>query len=595
MIERMKKIAIVCLADEQEQSLQALRRLASVHVIPQVQEVSGDLESRRAERAELESLKNFLASLEIGKARPSRASSSEASECRQDCLRLWDTWKRKTDELSQLDDAIRNLEPWGQFSRETLERLQARGWHYALISRNNFPGAEKWFSELPGKPDGAVELVVACSEDKIFSLVISPESLDGLDLPRATFPMGDDLGELKSRREETRRIVDESIAALKDHAINDAEALESESRRLENEEAFFAARDGMGRSGSRLCFLQGFVPDENLEALTACARKNCWALRVEEVAEDDPEVPTKIVFPKHFGMAKTVLDFIGVLPAYNEADISVAVLIFLSIFCGMLVGDAGYGVIFCGLTAWGLCKVTKSGDEEKIHGMQLLLGMSVCTLIWGALSGNWFGLQFGGISWLTDNDRGQLNTQLFCFFLAAIHLSLAHLWKARLDTGIRARLGNLGWAIFLWANFFTVKALLIDHSFANFTIPTYMYGIGGALIVLCGINWTSMGDVIYSPFTFINSVGDVLSYIRIYAVGLSSVYIARAFNDMGAMVWSGNKLLLPIGLAVILAGHMLNIAMAAMSVLVHGIRLNTLEFSGHIGVEWGGREYRPFK
>ncbi|MCQ2397154.1 MAG: hypothetical protein MJ106_05605 [Lentisphaeria bacterium] len=561
----MKKIAIVCLTDDQEQSLQSLRNLASVHVLPQVQEVSGELESRRAELAALDGLKNFLSGLDTGALRQNRATAEDGFACRQECLKLMDAWKHGTDELAQLDDAIRRLSPWGQFNRDVFEKLQKIGWHYALVVRNNFPGAEKWFEELQNKPEGAVELVVSRTEDSIYSVIVSPVSLENVDLPLASFPMGDDLAALKSRRESVQRIVDESMEALKDHAVNDMAALDAEKRRLSSEEAFFAARDGMGRSGAKLCYLQGFVPEANLDALKACAQKNGWALRTEEVSSDDPEVPTKIVYPKHFGMAKTVLDFIGVLPAYNEADISVAVLIFLSIFCGMLVGDAGYGVLFCSLTALGLTKALKGGNEESIHGMQLLLGMSVCTLVWGALSGNWFGLQWGGISWLTDNERGQLNTQLFCFFLAAIHLSMAHLWKIHLSSGIRDRLGNLGWAIFLWANFFTVKALLIDHSFENFTIPKYLYIIGGALIVLCRINWTHIGDAIYS------------------------------LNDMGSMMWSGNKLLLPIGILVILAGHLLNISMAAMSVLVHGIRLNTLEFSGHIGVEWGGREYRPFR
>ena len=118
--------------------------------------------------------------------------------------------------------------------------------------------------------------------------------------------------------------------------------------------------------------------------------------------------------------------------------------------------------------------------------------------------------------------------------------------------------------------------------------------MGTALVLLFAINWRNVGDAIYSPFTFINSISDILSYIRLYAVGLSSVYIAQAFNDMSANIWSQKPWLIPVGLLIVLAGHALNIAMALMSVLVHGIRLNTLEFSGRVGVEWGGRAYRPF-
>ena len=85
----------------------------------------------------------------------------------------------------------------------------------------------------------------------------------------------------------------------------------------------------------------------------------------------------------------------------------------------------------------------------------------------------------------------------------------------------------------------------------------------------------------------------MLSYIRLYAVGLSSLCIAQSFNEMSLKIWQGSFWLLPVGLIVICVGHCLNIALAAMGVLVHGIRLNTLEFSGHLDLSWGGKPYRP--
>jgi V/A-type H+-transporting ATPase subunit I len=224
-----------------------------------------------------------------------------------------------------------------------------------------------------------------------------------------------------------------------------------------------------------------------------------------------------------------------------------------------------------------------------------MLVMALCVFGWGAITGNWFGLQWGGLSWFTD-DKDSQHIKLFCFFLGAGHMVLAHLWKSRLVHGLRERLANIGWAMFLGGNFFTVKALLIDNGdFSNFTIPKWLYIIGTALILMCGIDWRKAGDVINAPFTFINSFGDLLSYIRLFAVGLSSLEITRAFNEMGATIWNGNVWLIPVGVLVILLGHALNISLALMGVLVHGIRLNTLEFSGHIGVEWSGKPYEPFK
>ena len=92
----------------------------------------------------------------------------------------------------------------------------------------------------------------------------------------------------------------------------------------------------------------------------------------------------------------------------------------------------------------------------------------------------------------------------------------------------------------------------------------------------------------------INNFVDIISYVRLYAVGAASLAIAQAFNGMAFP--EGQAIKFTIGGALILfAGHALNIILAAMGVMVHGIRLNTLEFSSHAGVEWGGLHFNPFR
>jgi V/A-type H+-transporting ATPase subunit I len=107
-----------------------------------------------------------------------------------------------------------------------------------------------------------------------------------------------------------------------------------------------------------------------------------------------------------------------------------------------------------------------------------------------------------------------------------------------------------------------------------------------------------MGTVIYMPFSFINCFVDVLSYIRLFAVGLSGFYIANSFNGMAAGLHSAMGspwLSIPCAIVILALGHMLNLALALMGVLVHGVRLNTLEFSGHMDLSWSGKAYRPLK
>ena len=132
------------------------------------------------------------------------------------------------------------------------------------------------------------------------------------------------------------------------------------------------------------------------------------------------------------------------------------------------------------------------------------------------------------------------------------------------------------------------------------TFPGYigyaLYGVGLLFIVAT----TTAEAALNLPFSVVGSFVDVLSYIRLFAVGLSGVYVGTCFNDMGKMVLDAlPKDLMAIGiiglLLVALAGHILNIILGFMGVLVHAIRLNTLEFSNHIEMQWTGINYRPFK
>ncbi|UKI33075.1 MAG: hypothetical protein L6W00_06145 [Lentisphaeria bacterium] len=114
------------------------------------------------------------------------------------------------------------------------------------------------------------------------------------------------------------------------------------------------------------------------------------------------------------------------------------------------------------------------------------------------------------------------------------------------------------------------------------------------LVICCDINWKNVADIFQFPFNIIGSFVDVLSYIRLFAVGMAGYYIAASFNGMGVSIWKASPYFLLFGVLVILFGHLLNLGLCALSVLVHGVRLNTLEFSNHVGLSWSGSNFKPF-
>ncbi len=589
MIEKMQKITLVCLSSERESAVAALQRLGVFHVVPVTEPVSEELNELARQTADLERVLNTFADLKV---KPETAlSEKNPSETLTKIVDMLARQKAIADRLTAVLPAIEQLEPWGEFSEETLQRLEERGWHTALCSCPD--------GSLPELPENAFCQVIKKVHGNILFLVVTTEPIAELNLPLVNFPQGRDLAalrhELRQLRQEQAQLQDD----LETMAVQQTATLQKFAEALNDKTAFAKARDGMGLAGEELAYLSGFVPQEKLPELLQTARLEGWGVRHEEAALDDEDVPTKLRIPKRFRMAQLIFDFVGVLPGYNEVDVSVPILIFLSIFCGMLVGDAGYGLLFFG-TGCVLWFQNRHAEQKKREAIMLLLLMSTCILTYGALTGTWFGLPaerlpliLRGIPWFRD-DVNSNHVKLLGFFIGAFHLSMARVWAAIISGSVRSSLGNIGWALFLWGNFFTVKMLLVSGG----TLPTVakvLYVAGTVLILTCSVNWLDMGDVIYTPFNFINSLVDVLSYIRLYAVGLSSFFIADSFNSMSAMVWKSSPWMIPLALIIIFAGHALNIALACMGVLVHGIRLNTLEFSGHIGLSWSGKPYQPLK
>ncbi len=587
MIEPMKKVTIACLADERQRTVAAMQRLGSLHVLPCVPPASDELDALLRQQEQLNRVLAACKSLKV----ELDPTDTDPERAVQDASRVIAEGKRIDEDLALARKAYAQLEPWGSFNKEELDAMRQQGLHIALCAAAP--------TRLPELPDGAVIHMVSKTPAMAYFAVISLTPLDDLNLPRVTLPDNTDRLAWEQKIHELVQDQQAQDQQLRNIAAHATIAIEAFSNVLQERIAFAKARDGMD-SGDTLAFINGYVPEKRLDELRTSVRQQGWAIRYEDIPEDDNDVPTLLNIPPRFSMAKVIFDFVGILPGYRETDVSIAMLVFLSLFCGMLVGDAGYGLFF---TIIMLVLRAKNTDAKKRDTLNLLLIMSLCILGFGWLSGNWFAIPndklpriLSGIAWLSEGGEAASNhVKLLCFFLGAFHMSLARAWRAYLSTKVRDAFGHIGWGLFLWANFLVTKLLIVDGGSVSELGVTAkaLYVVGFLLILCCGVNWRDMGAVIYMPFSFINSFVDVLSYIRLFAVGMSSFYIADSFNNMTASLYRLSPWLIPAALLVLAGGHLLNIALAGMGVLVHGIRLNTLEFSGHMDLTWSGKPYRP--
>ncbi len=580
MIEPMKKVTVVCLADARTSAVEALRDLGTVHVVDVVPPDAAEIDQLLRRREHVE---RALNTVKPRHGIVDRIVEAEAPEAVADeILKTAGKLGKLDEQLAEIRRQAEQLSPWGSFSRARLEELQQRGLQLKL---GQAPAAK-----LPQLPQGATLHEVNRQGGQVYFVVVAPESLE-LELEEVVLPDCTDLGEIAAK-EARCQVERDQLSHKLDHLASAIPHLQDQLHHLEEDLAFSKVQHGMG--GDRtLSYLQGYVPAKRVEELSAAAKANGWALRVEEPAEDDAQVPTLVSLPKWVEPIRVVFQGLGIMPGYAELDISACFLLFFSVFFAILIGDAGYGGIFLVATLV-LRKVFPKAPSQPFWLFGIL---SACTIAWGVMTGTYFGIGGqDGVRTLVPWLRNDANVMGLCFLLGAIHLTVAHVWNA-LVLGRRLKaLGELSWASILWGNYFLAGFLVLEKKPPQAML--WLYGVGIVGVVLFSSPNRNplkavgggLGELLLG---IVNSFVDVVSYVRLFAVGAASLAVEQSFNQMAAGLSMPGPLTVLIGALILIFGHGLNIMLGAMGVLVHGIRLNVLEFSGHLGMQWSGKAYAP--
>ena len=580
MIVPMKKVLLLALESDARNALEELRN-AGVMQIDNAEQSSNDtlliVENRSKAERVLAELEKFDADADP----ESKRTGAEVLEKAQNAL------EKRTAAESDAEKIRRRmvrLEPWGDFKLKTLEELKSQGVFITLCE-----GDDEKFAEAQALENICCREI--SSEGHVhYFVLMGTVQVDMEKFPGITLAEDDDPGLLRQKFEELSKSVEKCNNELAELARSKG-ALEKAIAALGNSLEFQQAVDALTAAGS-VVYLTGFVPEPELEVLRSAAKKNGWGLVISDPAEDE-NVPVLLKENKFTRLIKPLFDFLGVLPGYREMDVAGGVLIFFTIFYAMIIGDAGYGLI-CLILA--LIAKAKFRSKEALRlPINMLILLSTATVIWGALAGSWFGIPgIPGIKWLTDPATKDGNIQFFCFLLAFGQLALGRVWRAIHEGGLRSYVRHIGWALIVLGNFvLTLKIIVWQGAF-----PVWMYwvyGVGLLMVMVADVNWKDPADCFQFPFNVIGSFTDVLSYIRLFAVGMAGGCIASSFNNMGLDIFKASVWFIPLGILAILCGHLLNIALAFMSVLVHGVRLNTLEFSNHTGLSWSGQKFKPFK
>jgi V/A-type H+/Na+-transporting ATPase subunit I len=588
MITPMKRITVITLRVHQEASLMALQELGVLH-LEHIQEPGGTLlDEARAHvldvRRAREVLEHYQAEAEEKGDKIPLPDDCRTAESVVD--EVWKLLNHKKDFEESLDYWKREqarLQPFGNFDPEKIRELAQRDIYITLYKAG--PNQAVDFPE-----DVSVTHHGQDRQGAYFTVV----SRKKLDLPCEIIR----LPECSPKEIEMRINEIEQALADNEKQLKQCSAYVDDVREIafqaEDRMQFLEARTGMG-AAKPLAYLRGYCPGRDVEKIRKIAKPLGWGVIIED-APDDAKVPTKIETPKWVHPIRVIFGFIGVVPGYREVDISALFLLFFSLFFAMIVGDAGYGALFLGATLWAHRRFKKA-PAAVFH---LLYITGIGTVIWGVLTGNYFGfagalpgpLESIQLKWLLEME----NMMFLCFLIGAIHLTLAHGWNVIRTIRSTQALAQLGWISIVWFMFFLASNLVLNKPFPPFIAPVAAVGL--VLLVLFMTPFKSIKSEWFNhvmlPLNLVSNFVDVVSYVRLFAVGTATLAVASAFNGMAADMASGGVFGKAAAALVLLAGHTLNILLAAMGVLVHGIRLNTLEFAGHLGLQWTGIRFSPF-
>lgn len=610
MILPMKRASLIVLDSQRAESLRELRRLGLLH-LRQAPGSSAALAGLLDQKATLE---RALAALPLdtpkGAAPPARGAAAAAHRAGADLegdLQRAREAVQVSEKLRELGDALdrlrreqERLEPWGEFEPADIGTLRDSGVSVSLHALS-----DRELDELPQSGARWFRLARARGLTRVAVVQTARESREAGEA--APLPAELPLPELGLRQlGEKRRQLESAVAEQQQRLVQIASErprLGAALQAVQREIVFEQTRAGMGCEGP-VAYLVGYVPAKRSGRLAEAARKNGWGLLLEEPGLEET-VPTCIENPRWVNIIEPVFGFLGTVPGYREVDISFWFLIFFSVFFAMLIGDAGYGAIMLGLTALARLRLPRARGRFTT----LMLVLSLTTIVWGVLTGTYFGVEAlarnpllsrAVVPAIASFGYDNANTvMLICFVIGLVHLTLAHTISfLRLVPSIRA-LNDLGWIAVLWGMFSVVRLMILKQPLH----PSAPWLIGGGLLAVT-VAGEQQGRFFKGllvglaklPLKLLNSISafaDIVSYVRLFAVGLASVEIAKAFNEMAAGIGFG----IPSGVfaaLILFLGHALNIVMGALSVVVHGVRLNMLEFSGHLGMEWTGVAYEPF-
>jgi len=602
MIVKMRKYSFLVYHQIYLDFLDKIREIGVLHIIEKSEGVSEN-ESLNQQMQLSSKLKSLLRQLqtELQKDVTPKAvgAAVEGKMLMENIETQYELLESLNQKLQSAEREWERMEVWGSFSADRLQALQEAGFELRFFCcnvRKFDPEWETLYNAFEIDTVGTLRYFVTVNKPGVeVNIDADPVKLSEKNADEIRL-------EIKSIQDEITQV----RANIRKFAVEHYNALQAYSNEVSGEIDFSkVVLNTRSAVEDKVMLLEGWCPEENVSALDEYLESSGVYFESAEPTNEE-QVPIKLKnnkFAKLYEMIGELYD----LPNYSEIDLTPFFAPFFLLFFGLCVGDTAYGLIFM-LAAIFMRRKAKP-SMKPVFSLAIWLGAS--TVILGFVSGTFMGFNLieADIPWLEKFKVVMLDSnQLFytALIIGVVQILFGMFIKAIgrvIRFGFASSLASWGWLIiilgmggtFAASNFMEIDPQLTKYLYYGFG------GLGGLLVFI-------LNDIKRNPLINIGAglwdaynmatglLGDLLSYIRLFALGISSAVMGFVFNDL-AMKMSGDipVLNIIIMLIIMMIGHGINIFMAGLGGFVHPMRLTFVEFYKNAGFEGGGKKYKPFR
>ncbi len=577
-IVALKKITLCGLRSEKTGVLKKLQLLGGAHLIPLNKQVfSTEITTQKLTEKAIEALK-YLIQCARKRHQINDNKDFDLNNVVQQVVQIQTDFRTLNDQRDFLINRIKEIKSWGDFN---------------LSTEADLGGIKFWFYIIPKRlmkqlKDNLVYQVVHADNIHCFVVVLAKQ-----EPPTASVPVP---------RTHTGQV---PLSALKkdlqtiELALEDKQAERQSLTRwitlivqnlAKNEDAIaLKVADSLSLDDKELFMIQAWIPVKNVSEFEMFAKHNSLVLTVEDIqAQDHP--PTLLENSELLAGGEEVVKFYQT-PAYRGWDPSIVLFFSFAFFFAMILSDAGYATFFGFLLALKWKKLGKAMQGKRLR--MLALVTIIFSIIWGILTGGYFGFsppQDSFVESLKILDINDFDSMMrLSIAVGAIHIILANIIKIYQSKTKKAGVAALGWICLVIGGFllWLVKSSVLNDQLSNnAAITLLIIGVGLLLFFSSERTIKKPSDAFWKILDGLKNItritkifGDILSYMRLFALGLASASLALTFNQLAEQVYSSaSGLGLLSSILILILGHTLNLMLCLMSGVVHGLRLNFIEF-----------------